>query len=78
MFLERVDQFFISVFNSWVLIVLSLVGIVSITFSNASGMAITKYYDALMRCLISISKTVGVWGIGLIITFSVDDKDYAL
>jgi hypothetical protein len=42
-------------------------------------MAITKYYDALMRCLISISKTIGVWAIGLIISFSVgDDQDYQL
>jgi hypothetical protein len=41
-------------------------------------MAITKYFDALTRCLISISKTAGVWIIGLVVTFSVDDPYYRL
>jgi hypothetical protein len=41
-------------------------------------MAITKYFDALARCLIIISKAVGVWIIGLVVTFSADDPYYRL
>lgn len=74
LFIERVDQFFISLFNNWILIILSIFGILATSFSNASGLSITKYFEALMRCLISICKTVGVWIIGLIISFSVGDN----
>jgi hypothetical protein len=48
------------------------IGILTISLSNASAVAITKYYDGLTRCLVVMSKTAGVWVIGLIITFSVD------
>jgi len=53
--------------------------ILTVSLSNTSGVAITKYYDGLTRCLVVMSKTAGVWIIGLIITFSVDgNSDYEL
>ena len=65
--------------NSWVLILLVIMGVLTVSTSNASGVAITKYYDGLTRCLVVMSKTAGVWIIGLIVTFSVDDNsDYQL
>ena len=79
MFFERFDGFFEQVFNSWVLILLVIVGVLTVSASNASGVAITKYYDGLTRCLVVMSKTAGGWIIGLIITFSVgDNTDYQL
>lgn len=77
-FLERFDQFFIQVGNSWVLIILVVFGIMALFVSNASGTAIIKYFDALSRSLANMSKTVGVWIIGLIVTFSVEDPAYQL
>ena len=56
-----------------------MIGILTVSISNTSGVAITKYYDGLTRCLVVMSKTAGVWIIGLIVTFSVDDNpDYQL
>jgi hypothetical protein len=45
-------------------LILIVFGTLSSLASNSSGTAITKFFDALTRCLISISKTVGVWIIG--------------
>lgn len=75
-FIERIDQFFIQVCSNWILGLLIIAGTFSCLLSNASGMAITKYFDALTRCLINISKTAGVWIIGLIVTFSVGEDPY--
>lgn len=61
-------------FDSWVLVMLVVMGVLTVSTSNASGVAITKYYDGLTRCLVVMSKTAGVWVIGLIVTFSVGDN----
>ena len=79
MFFERFDEFFKQIFSNWALGLLVIVAIVTVSVSNTSGVAITKYYDGLTRCLVVMSKTAGVWIIGLIVTFSVgDNPDYQL
>ena len=61
------------------MVVLVLAAIMTVSLSNTSGVAITKYYDGLTRCLVVMSKTAGGWIIGLIITFSVEENsDYQL
>ena len=58
---------------------LVIIGILTVSVSNTSGIAITKYYDSLTRCLVVMSKTAGVWIIGLIVSFAVgDNPDYQL
>jgi hypothetical protein len=65
--------------TSWPIAILVIVGTLSCLVSNASGMAITKYFDGLTRCLMSMSKTALVWIIGMIVTFSVgEDPNYQL
>ncbi len=72
-------MFFKEVFGNWVLLMLVLIAILTVSTSNTSGVAITKYYDGLTRCLVVMSKTAGVWVFGLIVTFSVGDNiDYKL
>ncbi len=58
---------------------LVIIAILTVSASNTSGVAITKYYDGLTRCLVVMSKTAGVWIIGLVVTFSVgENPDYQL
>lgn len=71
-------MFFVETFTSWPLAILVITGTLACTVSNASGVAITKYFDGLTRCLMSMSKTALVWIIGLIVTFSVEDPNYQL
>jgi hypothetical protein len=69
-----VDSFFIQLGSNWVVALLVIVGVVSIPASNFSRVTVTKMFDALASCLVGASKTPLVWGIGLIITYSVKDK----
>jgi len=79
MFIERVDAFFVEVCQDWVLAILVVSGTLCCLLSNSSGVAITKYFDALTRCLLSMSKTAVVWIVGIIVTFSVgDNQQYQL
>lgn len=79
MYFERFDMFFKEICTNWVLGVLVVIAILTVSASNTSGVAITKYYDGLTRCLVVMSKTAGVWIIGLIVSFSVgDNPDYQL
>lgn len=71
-------MFFVEACTSWPLAILVITGTLSCTVSNASGVAITKYFDGLTRVLMSMSKTALVWIIGLIVTFSVEDPSYQL
>jgi hypothetical protein len=79
MYFERFDIFFIQVFTSWILVLLVFIAIFAVAFTDSCGIVITKNYGGLTKCLIATSKTAGVWIIGLIVTFSVEDNsDYQL
>jgi len=47
-----------------------MISIASISVTNKNGVAITKLFDGLTFCLVSMSKTPVIWAIGLAITFS--------
>jgi hypothetical protein len=67
------------VFNDWVLALLVVLGIICSLLSDSSGIAIIKYFDAITRCLIQMTKTALIWIVGIIVTFSVgDNKQYQL
>jgi len=67
------------VFNSFILAVLVVVGMITITAYKLNGVRITKLIDALTRALLNIIKTGIVWAVGIVITFSVgDNPDYQL
>lgn len=59
------------VFESPLLILLVLSGILGIAFFNFGGASVTKIYDALTRSLLNVTKTSIIWIIGIIITVSV-------
>jgi hypothetical protein len=39
----------------------------TIAVFNASGVAVTKYMSSLVRSILDVSRTVLVWGVGLIL-----------
>lgn len=53
-------------------------GILTIAVYNLNGVRITKIFDALTRALLNVTKTSVVWVGGIIVTISVDNKDYQL
>lgn len=72
-------MFFVEVGTDWVLLLLVLVGISTLSAYNLNGVRITKLFDALTRSLLNITKTSVIWIIGIIITISVgDNPDYQL
>jgi hypothetical protein len=78
-YFERVDMFFSEVFADYVLVILVLVGIATISAYNLNGVRITKLTDALTRSLLNITKTSIIWVVGIVITLSVgDNPDYQL
>lgn len=78
-YFERIDQFFVEVGTDWILAVLVVIGIATISAYNLNGVRITKLFDALTRSLLNITKTAVIWLIGIIITISVgDNPDYQL
>lgn len=45
-------------------------GIVAVGSFNINGLSITKHVNALARSLLNMTKTVVIWGIGLIVTLT--------
>jgi predicted membrane protein len=66
------------VFDSALLIALVIVGIITIAIFNFTGATITKFFDALTRALLNVTKTVILWAVGLAVTFLVTNSDYEL
>jgi hypothetical protein len=54
-------------------------GIISVGAFNVNGLSITKHINALARSLLNMTKTVFIWGIGIIVTllFGKDNDQYA-
>ena len=78
-YFERIDEFFREVFTNYILAILVVVGIITISAYNLNGVRITKLIDALTRSLLNITKTGVIWIVGIIITISVgDNPDYQL
>jgi hypothetical protein len=45
-------------------------GILSIASFNISGVTVTKYINALARSIGDVTRTIVIWGVGLIVTIS--------
>ena len=66
-------------FSGYILALLVVVGIITISAYNLNGVRITKLIDALTRSLLNITKTGIIWVVGIIVTISVgDNPDYQL
>ncbi len=50
------------------MIVLVILGILTIAVYNLNGLRITKFFDALTRALLNVTKTSIVWAFGITIT----------
>ena len=72
-------MFFSEVFTDYIIALLVVVGVITVSAYNLNGVRITKMIDALTRSLLNITKTSIIWIVGIVITFSVgDDPDYQL
>ena len=67
-FLEQPLQYFRQLGASAVLMVFCIVGMISIMLYNVLGVSITKYINALARSIADVTRTVLIWGVGLLIT----------
>lgn len=51
-----------------------ILGIFSIATFNITGVTVTKYINALARSIGDVTRTILVWGIGLLITITAGSK----
>ena len=78
-YFQRVDVFFRQVFSDYIIALLVVVGVLTVSAYNLNGVRITKMIDALTRSLLNITKTSIIWIVGIIVSFLVgDDPDYQL
>ena len=67
-FMERPETYFQEAFSSGSLLFFCILGIFSIATFNITGVTVTKYINALARSIGDVTRTILVWGIGLIVT----------
>jgi hypothetical protein len=67
-FLERPFAYFSEAFSNGGLLFFCILGIFSIATFNITGVTVTKYINALARSIGDVTRTILVWGIGIIIT----------
>lgn len=61
-------MYFQEAFSSGSLLFFCILGIFSIATFNITGVTVTKYINALARSIGDVTRTILVWGIGLIVT----------
>lgn len=49
-------------------------GIFTIALFNIAGVSVTKYISSVARSIVDVTRTIIVWGVGLIISFTTDNK----
>lgn len=67
-FMERPGQYFAEAFSNGPLLIFCILGIFSIATFNITGVTVTKHINALARSIGDVTRTILVWGIGLLIT----------
>lgn len=67
-FLERPERYFAEVGSNGVLLFFVILGVFSIATFNICGVTVTKYINALTRSICDVTRTILVWGIGIIVT----------
>ena len=66
--MERPETYFSEAFSSGSLGFFCILGVFSIATFNITGVTVTKYINALARSIGDVTRTILVWGIGLIVT----------
>jgi len=72
--LERPEVYFSQIFSNGALFFFVILGIFSIATFNVSGVTVTKYINALTRSICDVTRTVLVWGIGIIVTLTAGES----
>jgi hypothetical protein len=73
-FLERPEVYFSQIFDNGALFFFVILGVFSILTFNVSGVTVTKYINALTRSICDVTRTILVWGIGIIVTLALGDS----
>ena len=74
-FMERPEMFFKEVGNSTFLLIMVPLEILAVGLFRTNGLAVTKYVNALARSLLNMTKTVVIWGIGIIVTVTAGESN---
>ncbi len=69
-FFQRPFEYFSAAFSNGALLFFCTLGIFSIATFNIAGVTVTKNINALARSIADVTRTILVWGIGLIVTVS--------
>ena len=67
-FFERPEVYFSEAFSSGSLLFFCILGVFSIATFNITGVTVTKYINALARSIGDVTRTILVWGVGLLIS----------
>jgi hypothetical protein len=89
-YFERPDNYFNEITHNGILFFLCILGIVTIATFNMAGVSVTKYVSSvarfyiyiyiyiyihiIFRSVVDVTRTVIVWLVGLIVTFSSDNQ----
>jgi len=73
--MESPSQYFKSIGDDGFLLSFVILGVFSILTFNTSGVAITKFINALARSLCDVSRTVLIWLVGIIVTVTVGESN---
>jgi hypothetical protein len=66
--MERPDSYFAAIFSNVSILFFVILGIFSIATFNIAGVSVTKYINALARSIGNVTRTILVWGVGIIVT----------
>jgi len=66
--MERPERYFAEIGENGALLFFVILSIFSILAFNVAGVSITKYVSAVARTICDVTRTVFVWGIGIIVT----------
>lgn len=68
--MELPFQYFSQAFSNPLLLIFCILGIFSIATFNVTGVTVTKHINALARSIGDVTRTILVWGFGLLVTIT--------
>ena len=63
-------------FSNFLIFLFGIIAIVSMSFYNAGGVMITKLFGGLTRSILNVTRTIFLWGFGILITVYGDSEKY--
>lgn len=75
-YFERPDAYFYEITHNGVLLFLVFLGIFTIAVFNIAGVSVTKYISSVARSVVDVTRTVLIWAVGLIVSFSVSGSNW--